>query len=60
MANQVAVKPEHDLVELREVTKHARRISCCHASRRDVFGNDAACTNDGVAADTDAGKDDRF
>ena len=60
MGNQVAVKPEHDLVEFREVTKHARRVSCCHTSRRDVFGNDAARTDDGVAADADAGKDDRF
>src|SRR5262249_3853881 len=54
-ANQVAVKPEHDLVELCEVTKHPRRISCCHTSRRDVFGNDAARADDGVAANADAG-----
>ena len=59
-ANQVAVRPEHDLVELREVTKHACRISCCHTSRRHVVGNDAARTDDGVVANADAGKDDHL
>ena len=59
-ANQAAEKPGHDLVELREVTKHTRRIPRCHTSRRDVLGDDAACTNDGAAADADAGKDDRL
>jgi hypothetical protein len=47
-------------VELREVTKHTRRIPRCHTSRRDVLGDDAARTNYGAAADADAGKDNRL
>jgi hypothetical protein len=53
-------KPRHDLVELRELTKHTRRIPRCHTSRRDVRRDDAACTNYGAATDADAGKDDRL
>jgi hypothetical protein len=59
-AAEKAKKPRHDLVEVRELTKHTRRIPGCHTSRRDVSGDDAACTNYGPAADADAGKDDRL
>src|SRR5882672_3944113 len=48
------------LVNLCEVTKHTRRIPRCHTSRRYILGDNAACTNDGVAADVDAGKNDRL
>ena len=59
-ANQAAEKSGDGLVELRELTKHTCRIPRCHASWRDVVGDDAACTNYGAAADADAGKDDRL
>jgi len=41
-------------------TKHARRIACCHTFAGDVFGDDAACSSYGAAADANAGKDDHF
>ena len=45
---------------VRKVTKHARRISRGHTSRRNILGDDAACTDYCAAANADAGKDDYF
>ncbi len=47
-------------VKLCDVTKHTSRIPRCHTPRRQVLGDDAACTNYGAAADVDASKDDRL
>src|SRR3954466_712437 len=46
------------LVELCEMAKYARRVACGHTSRRNIFSNNAACTDHGTTADADAGKDD--
>jgi len=51
-------KPEYDSVDFREVTKHARGVSRSHTSRRDIFGDDAACPDYSAAANADAGEDD--
>jgi hypothetical protein len=52
--------PRRELIKLLEVTNYTRRISGCYAPRRDILGDDAACTNYGIIADTDSGKDHHF
>jgi hypothetical protein len=47
-------------IDLREVTKDARRISRRNTSRRDIPGDDAACTDYGAASDANAGQDDHL
>ena len=59
-ADQAAEKPGHKSVELREMTKDARRVPRRNTSRRDILGDDAACTDYGAGPDADAGQDDHF
>ena len=58
VGNHQETKREYDSVDFREVTKHARGVSRSHTSRRDIFGDDAACPDYSAAANADAGEDD--